>query len=110
MDWLERCQAQQRVSVIDWVPNEQIVWAARYGGGLMRSTRYMEIEALGEAGCLFSNGEIFKGLGARWVSKGLRARTRVLQIAPSRSPSLELTRRLRDQRNIRDEWRYRRMA
>lgn len=67
---------QQRVSVIDWVPNEQIVWAARYGGGFVRSTRYMELEALNDAGCVFSNGEIFNGLGARFTPKSLRARTR----------------------------------
>ncbi|MBE7218191.1 MAG: SRPBCC domain-containing protein [Caulobacteraceae bacterium] len=73
----------QRVSVIDWVPNEQIVWAARYGGGFMRSTRYMEIEALSEAGCVFSNGEIFAGLGARFAPKSLRARTRQGLVAMS---------------------------
>lgn len=66
----------QKVQVVDWVPYEQLVWAARYGGGLVRSTRYIEIEALSETGCIVSNGELFDGLGARWISRSLRSRTR----------------------------------
>ena len=68
--------ATQAVSVIDWVPNAQLVWAAKYGGGLVTSARYLELEALTEAGCVFSNGELFNGLGARFIPRRLRARTR----------------------------------
>jgi hypothetical protein len=30
-------------------------------GALLRATRYIEIEKLGESNCIFSNGEIFEG-------------------------------------------------
>lgn len=66
----------QTVSVIDWVPNAQLVWAAKYGGGLVTSARYLELEALSDDGCVFSNGELFRGLGARFIPRRLRARTR----------------------------------
>ena len=68
--------ATQAVSVIDWVPNAQLVWSAKYGGGLVASARYLELEALTETGCVFSNGEIYRGLAARFVPRRLRARTR----------------------------------
>ena len=68
--------ATQAVSVIDWVPNAQLVWAAKYGGGLITSARYLELEALTETGCVFSNGELYRGLGARFIPRRLRARTR----------------------------------
>lgn len=66
----------QQVGIIDWVPDAQLVWAAKYGGGLVRSVRYLEIEVLTEVGCIFSNGEVFSGLGARFVPRRLKARTR----------------------------------
>lgn len=68
--------ATQAVSIIDWVPNAQLVWAARYGGGMVTSARYLELEGLTDAGCVFSNGEVFRGLGAGFVPRRLRARTR----------------------------------
>ena len=66
----------QKVSVIDWVPNAQLVWAAKYGGGLITSARYLELEALTDQGCVFSNGELYNGLAARFIPRRLRARTR----------------------------------
>ncbi|MEO8926616.1 MAG: SRPBCC domain-containing protein [Caulobacteraceae bacterium] len=50
-----------RPIVSDWVPNEQILWKLSMFGGLIKSTRYLEIEQLTEAGCIFSNGEMFDG-------------------------------------------------
>ena len=50
-----------RPVVADWVPNDQIHWRLRLFGGLLRSTRYLEIEALTETGCIFTNGEVFDG-------------------------------------------------
>src|ERR1700682_2500622 len=47
-----------RPTIIDWVPNEQIHWGLKMMGGLIRSVRYIEIEALTATGCIFSNGEI----------------------------------------------------
>jgi hypothetical protein len=48
-----------RPTIVDWVPNEQILWRMRSWAGMLRSIRYIEIEALTETGCIFSNGEIF---------------------------------------------------
>ena len=56
----------QRVRVIkpvilDWVPNEQIHWRLSLAGGLVKTTRYLEIEILAERSCIFANGELFDG-------------------------------------------------
>lgn len=48
-------------TITDWTPNEQIIWKLSLYGGLLRSTRYIEIESLGEESSIFSNGEIFEG-------------------------------------------------
>ena len=47
--------------VQDWTPNEQIIWTQSAFGGLLRSTRYIEIEKLSDAGVIFSNGELYEG-------------------------------------------------
>jgi len=46
--------------IVDWEPNNQIVWRA--GGMFARCVRYIEIEALSETGCIFANGAFFHGL------------------------------------------------
>jgi hypothetical protein len=51
-----------RPKVIDWTPLELIHWKLSLAGGLVRSTRYIEIDALSGESCIFSNGEIFDGL------------------------------------------------
>lgn len=48
-------------TVFDWVPNEQLHLAVTALGGLVRSTRYFEIEQLAPGSCIFSNGEMFGG-------------------------------------------------
>lgn len=53
--------------VIDWVPNNQIHW--REKGLLVDTTRYLEIEKLTDTGCIFSNGQLSKGLGVRYPSR-----------------------------------------
>jgi hypothetical protein len=49
--------------VVDWVPNEQIIWAFNEMGGLVKRIRYIEIEPLNEEdnNCILSNGEIWDG-------------------------------------------------
>ena len=63
--------------ILDWVPDEQIHWRLSLLGGLVRTTRYIEIEALGEHNCIFANGELFQGplgpLVARRMAKPIRA-------------------------------------
>jgi hypothetical protein len=62
-----------RPVILDWVPNDQIHWRLSILGGLIKSTLYIEIEALTETGCIFSNGELFRG---RFASVVLRRMTK----------------------------------
>jgi hypothetical protein len=58
-----------RATVQDWTPNEQIIWTVSMLGGLIRSTRYIEIETLENGNVIFSNGEIFEGRLAWLIGK-----------------------------------------
>jgi hypothetical protein len=58
-----------RPVILDWVPNDHIHWKLKLMGGLVKTIRYIEIEALSETGCIFSNGEIFDGWLASSVIK-----------------------------------------
>ena len=60
-------------TIVEWVPNEQLIWRLSLFGGLIRTTRYFEVEALSETGCILANGEIFDGLMASGVPKRERA-------------------------------------
>lgn len=55
--------------VLEWVPNEQLHWKLVMMGGLVKTVRYIEIEALAEASCIVSNGEIFGGWMGPAVAK-----------------------------------------
>ena len=59
-------------TVQDWTPNEQIIWTLSMQGGLIRSTRYIEIETLENGNCIFSNGEYFEGPLMRLIGKKTR--------------------------------------
>ena len=58
--------------VIDWVPNEQLIWRMPLFGGALQVTRYIEIEQLTDAGCILANGEIQEGLAAGVVPRSIR--------------------------------------
>jgi hypothetical protein len=58
--------------VLDWVPNEQLHWRLSMLGGLVRSTRYFEIEELVPGSSIFSNGELFGGLLGPTIARRLR--------------------------------------
>ena len=62
-------QAIQPV-IVDWEPNSQILWRA--GGVLAKCVRYIEIEALSEAGCIFANGAFFHGVLGEQQAKSHR--------------------------------------
>jgi hypothetical protein len=47
--------------IIEWAPGEVIHWRTTALRGLVTSVRYLEIDVLGEANAIFSNGEIFSG-------------------------------------------------
>jgi hypothetical protein len=73
--------------VLEWVPNEQLHWRATAMAGLLKATRYIEIERLAEESCIVSNGEIMGGLigpsvarqiGSK-VFKGLRLMNEALK-------------------------------
>ncbi len=53
--------------VAEWVPNTQLIWTRKTHAGLVRHVRYIEMEALSETGCIFSNGELFEGFAAQWL-------------------------------------------
>ena len=60
--------------IFDWTPNDQIHWRLSMMGGLVRSVRFLELEVLGDASCIFSNGELFSGLlGGMVVNSKRRA-------------------------------------
>lgn len=56
-----RAPQQIHPTVLEWVPNEQLHWKLVLMNGLVKTTRYIEIEQLGSASCIVSNGEIFGG-------------------------------------------------
>jgi hypothetical protein len=58
-----------RPTIVDWTPNEQIIWRLSMLGGLIRSTRYIETETLDNGNVIFSNGEIFEGPGVRLLGR-----------------------------------------
>ena len=57
--------------ILDWVPNEQIHWRVRAAGGLVRTTRFLEIEKLHDTACIFANGEVFDGPLGGWAVRSL---------------------------------------
>ena len=61
-----------RPTIQDWTPNEQIIWRLSLLGGLIRSTRYIEMETLDNGNCIFSNGEFFEGPLMWMISKRQR--------------------------------------
>jgi hypothetical protein len=65
-----------RPVILDWIPNEQIHWRLTALGGLVRTTRFLEIEQLTETGSIFANGEVFDGPLAPIVLRSLRGAVR----------------------------------
>jgi hypothetical protein len=63
-----------RPMVVDWVPNEQILWALSEMMGLVKRIRYIEIEHLNDEdqNCILSNGEVYDGLLGPAVGKARR--------------------------------------
>ena len=61
-----------RPTVVDWVPNEQILWALNETHGLVKRVRFIEIEQLSESNSILSNGEVYDGFLGRRVGKARR--------------------------------------
>lgn len=64
--------------IIDWEPEAQIVWRDTPQIGVF-TTRYFEITALSDTGCIFTSGEIVSGLlAAHWLKpRGYALRTAI---------------------------------
>jgi hypothetical protein len=65
-----------RPVILDWIPNEQIHWRLTALGGLVRTTRYLEIEKLADSACIFANGEVFDGPLGPLAVRSLRGAVR----------------------------------
>jgi hypothetical protein len=59
-------------TITSWTPNELLHWKLTVGSGLVRTTRYLELHPLTDTACAFSNGEVFEGLGARFIRRDMR--------------------------------------
>jgi hypothetical protein len=55
--------------IVDWVPNEQILWTDVAWGGWVKTLRFIEIEEIDKGACIFANGEVFQGTIAGWYGK-----------------------------------------
>ena len=64
--------AEITATVVDWVPEEQILWRLSQSRGFLKRLRYFEIEALSREGCIFANGEDWYGRPARKVPRERR--------------------------------------
>ena len=58
-------------TIIEWVPDEQIHWTTRAMRGLVRTTRYIEIDKLTDEACIFANGELIQGFLAKSAGRKL---------------------------------------
>jgi hypothetical protein len=61
-----------RPVVVDWVPNEQILWALNETHGLVKRVRFIEIDQLSDNSSILSNGEVYDGFLGRRVGKARR--------------------------------------
>ena len=59
-------------TIVDWVPDAQILWRLSQNGGFIRRMRYLEIDKLTDEACIFSNGEDWSGLLAGFLPDDLR--------------------------------------
>ena len=64
----------ERAVVLDWVPNEQLHFRVTGLGGLLRETRYVEIEQLAPESCIVSTGVIVGGLLGTSVARQIGGR------------------------------------
>jgi hypothetical protein len=59
-------------TIVDWVPDNQILWRITEYRGLITRLRYIEIDKLTDEACIFSNGEDWSGPLAGFVTPELR--------------------------------------
>jgi hypothetical protein len=61
-----------RPVIISWTPEELLHWRMSLSGGFLRSVRYLEIHRLSDVGCIFSNGEAFRGVASWFFPKRMK--------------------------------------
>ena len=59
-------------TIIDWVPEIQILWRLSERKGLIQRLRYIEIDKLTDEACIVSNGENWSGRLAPFVGRPRR--------------------------------------
>ena len=61
-------------TVVDWVPDSQILWRVQEMGGFVRRLRYIEIDTFEETpnGSILANGEIWSGMIGERIAKRQR--------------------------------------
>ena len=59
-------------TVVDWVPDIQLLWRMSQSFGFLKRLRYFEIDKVAEEGCIFANGEDWYGRPARYVTAAYR--------------------------------------
>jgi hypothetical protein len=64
----EKQARQLQGSVVDWVPDMQLLVALKPTSGI-RTLWYLEIDKLSDHGCIFASGAILEGWRARFVSR-----------------------------------------
>lgn len=60
--------------VLEWVPGDQLHFQMSALGGLVRATRYVEIEELAEGSCIVTTGDITGGLLGPSMARSLQPR------------------------------------
>lgn len=70
-------QREIEPKVIDWVPNEQILWSDITWGGWVKSLRFIEIDEIDRGSCIVANGELFSGFVARRYGRRHRHAMRI---------------------------------
>lgn len=63
-------------TVVDWVPEAQMVWHVKFIGHYLKSLRYVEIEKLSETSCILANGDIYSGPLTFLIPRSLRSLVR----------------------------------
>ncbi len=79
--------AEIAYTVVDWVPDSQLLLEARERAGFVRRIRYLEIEALSEGASIFSSGEDWWGRLAAWTPRPRRRALRKGFVAMSEALS-----------------------
>lgn len=65
-----------KAKVLTSIPKERLHYGSPALGGLLRATRYVEIESPAPQSCIVTNGEVMSGLLGRLVARGVGPRVR----------------------------------